>query len=94
MSCYIILEEYYEMLSSKDLEFKIDFELICISIVGNRYSETSQWLKNILITLLNSDTIDTDKLDYLMRDSYMTGITVPLIDVSRLFRNIYINPVS
>ena len=32
-----------------------------------------------------------DKLDYIMRDSYMTGIGTPVIDTHRLFRNMYLN---
>ena len=32
-----------------------------------------------------------DKLDYIMRDSYFTGISVPRIDTKRLFRNTFVS---
>ncbi|HCU21452.1 MAG TPA: dGTP triphosphohydrolase [Candidatus Atribacteria bacterium] len=95
MSCYIILKKYVEILSKlNNTGSSVDFELICRCILGNQYKSSHKWLENIIIGLLNSNTIDTDKLDYLMRDAYMTGVNVPLIDTTRLFRNIYINPIT
>jgi HD superfamily phosphohydrolase len=92
MSCYILLMKYYELLleNFKDL---LVIELIFRCIIGATYPNKSErWLENICIQILNSGTIDTDKLDYIMRDSYMTGISVPTIDTARLFYNIKINP--
>lgn len=89
MSCYIILTNYIDIIRN---HYNFDFELICRCIIGNLYLNSAKWMENIIIQVLNSNTIDTDKLDYLMRDAYMTGITVPEIDTERLFRNIFINP--
>lgn len=43
---------------------------------------------NCLIELLNSKIIDVDKLDYLLRDAYMTGFDTVSIDYSRLLDSI------
>lgn len=91
MSCYVILKKYADTIINASAD--INLELICRAIVRVKFaSRESKWLENIVIELINSDTIDSDKLDYLMRDSFMTGVTVPEIDTTRLFRNIFINP--
>ena len=45
---------------------------------------------NCVISLLNSSVIDVDKLDYLIRDAYITGFDTINIDYERLLRSIYI----
>ena len=92
MSCYVIIKKYFELIGEGFAEkhISLDIELICRCIVGTPY-EDYKVPANIIINLLNSATIDTDKLDYLMRDAYMTGMDVPTIDTTRLFRNITIN---
>ena len=90
MSCYIILSKYSEKIIEM-FDNKIDFELVCRCIVGARYQIRAKWVENLLVEILNSDTIDVDKLDYLVRDAFMTGVNVPNIDLVRLFKNIYIN---
>jgi hypothetical protein len=93
MSCYVILKKYYSIISTEFNKFQmeLDIELICRCIVGATYDDYRK-PGNILINLLNSQTIDADKLDYLMRDAFMTGMDVPPIDTTRLFKNITINP--
>lgn len=55
-------------------------------ITGYCYSDLNQnqdiW--NCLIRLLNADVIDVDKLDYLIRDAYITGFDTVQIDYVRL----------
>ena len=98
MSCYIVLKYYYEIIKKvlnkiNLYEFDdIDFEWICRMIVGVKYDKKDLWYKNIGIEIINSDTVDVDKIDYIMRDSFMTGISVPSVDVRRLFRSIIIHP--
>lgn len=89
MSCYIILEKYHSLIIS---QHGADIELICRCIIGKAYNTQTKWIEDIVIGLLNSKTIDMDKLDYLLRDAYMTGVSVPPIDIARLFKYIYINP--
>lgn len=86
MSCYVIFDNYLELLSSKGY----NLDLICRCITGSNYNVIEKWPENLVIGLLNSKTIDCDKLDYLMRDVLMTGVNVSGIDTIRLFKNIYI----
>lgn len=48
-------------------------------IIGLKYKDKTD-IRNCLIELLNSKTIDVDKLDYLIRDSYYTGFKTLNID--------------
>lgn len=92
MSCYVILKKFYDIIRKgfEKKHIKLNIELICRCIIGSPY-KNYKCPENIIINLLNSSTIDTDKLDYLIRDAYMTGIDVPKIDTTRLFKNIMIH---
>lgn len=62
-------------------------------ITGYKYTENltdEKQLMNCLIELLNSSIIDVDKLDYLIRDAYMTGFDTIKIDYLRLLESIRI----
>lgn len=89
MSCYCIktldskLNELYGVMYS--------YEFVCRIIIGNLYteSEDKDWkIKNIIIKIVNSDSIDVDKLDYLLRDNHMCGYPTARIDLHRFFRSI------
>lgn len=55
-------------------------------ITGYKYSEKCEEndVRNCFIQLLNSKVIDVDKLDYLIRDAYITGFDTVSIDYERL----------
>ncbi|MCH5279932.1 MAG: HD domain-containing protein [Lachnospiraceae bacterium] len=62
-------------------------------ITGYKYTEEltdEKQLLNCLIELLNSTMIDVDKLDYLIRDAYMTGFDTTKLDYVRLLESIRI----
>lgn len=89
MSCYIMLKYFHDIIQqAKPAKYYVDYELICRMIVGATYSKDEKWFENLAIGVLNSSTIDMDKLDYIIRDPLMTGINVPRIDVSRFFRGL------
>lgn len=69
-----------------------DKELFTRCIIGLKYTTISQInsFKNCLIELLNSQTIDVDRLDYLIRDSYMSGYNNTTLDFQRLLTSIYL----
>lgn len=52
-------------------------------IIGLKYDDKKD-IRNCFIELLNSKTIDVDKLDYLLRDSYFSGFKSFDIDYIRL----------
>lgn len=106
LSCIVILRKYRDILKNLTqkaekgecaCEIEVDFELIVRSILGLEYkvdtteSFKDNRLKNVIVRLLNSKIFDVDKLDYIMRDSYMTRVGTPSIDTQRLFRNMYLD---
>ena len=79
---------------SPKIEFNADLFVRCI--IGAIYKESRSVKKedkirlsfdNTVISLLNSNTIDVDKLDYILRDTYMTGYKNTGIDVERLINS-------
>jgi HD superfamily phosphohydrolase len=96
LSCIIILSKYTKILQKmrNDIGKKIDFEFIVRCILRIPYTKTTGpkvSVMNIMIGLINSKYLDMDKLDYIIRDSFYTGISVPVIDTKRLFRNMFIS---
>lgn len=85
MSVIISLKKF-----NKFLEEKINFELFARMILGciNSSSDTILiGVQNCLIKMLNSKIIDVDKLDYLLRDTKMTGFHTSSIDIDRLLES-------
>ena len=78
--------------------FKTDEErsLFARCITGYLYKNTDsiKTFYNCLIKLLNSSLIDVDKIDYLLRDSYVMGYDITKIDYIRLLNSIKIKLVS
>lgn len=64
---------------------KINEDLFIRSIIGVKYGSEERLLENIIIGMLNGSLIDVDKLDYLIRDGYVTGFSTMALDVDRLF---------
>lgn len=81
MSAIVALKQFPTLFKSKR---ERSFFARCIT--GYCYSKLNQnqdiW--NCFIQLLNSDVIDVDKLDYLIRDAYITGFDTVQIDYTRL----------
>jgi len=48
-------------------------------------------IENIIFSLLISSDLDADRIDYLMRDAYYTGVTYGFIDTDRLVRTITVD---
>ncbi|WP_165063076.1 HD domain-containing protein [Adlercreutzia sp. ZJ154] len=67
-----------------------DKEFFARCITGYLYSAKGEEyeIKNAIISLLNSQTIDVDKLDYLIRDSFETGFKTTVIDYERLLSGV------
>ncbi|MHA2017963.1 MAG: HD domain-containing protein [Promethearchaeota archaeon] len=72
-----------------------------------RYSETlskysKQWIIDILngtfnpiwIKELISSQLDSDRIDYLLRDAYMCGVTYASFDIKWLFKNIEVDTIK
>jgi HD superfamily phosphohydrolase len=97
LSCIIIMQVYHTYFimynrQNSDTLPDIDWGLIVRCILGIKFENKEVFLaENIVINLINSDALDMDKLDYIMRDSLHTGISVPKIDTQRLFDNMFVS---
>ena len=82
-SCAIALKYLGDKLRKK----KVDLELFCRMICGCVYREgENKEFLNPLIQIINSP-IDADKLDYILRDSYMTGAILANLDHERFVQS-------
>lgn len=81
MSAIVGLISFQDFFSA---ESEREFFARCIT--GYRYIEKNveNDIRNCFIQLLNSKVIDVDKLDYLIRDAYLTGFDTVSIDYERL----------
>lgn len=75
-------------------EFDSDLCFIARMILGLKYNEYTpeKQIRNCFIELLNGSNFDVDKLDYVVRDTKMSGISNISIDVERLLKSISIIP--
>lgn len=87
----IVLIKYFK----KQLdEYNVDPVLAARMILGCKYhcvKNVKEKLKNCLIELLNSRSIDVDKLDYILRDTWSSGVSNQNIDVARLLFSLTIS---
>jgi len=72
----------------------LEYVVRCVLGITYKNDSDEYKLKNLLICLINSSSLDMDKLDYIMRDSFYTAIGAPTIDAKRLFRNMYVDSVN
>lgn len=87
MSAIVGIKEFSEFFTTAE-----DREFFARCITGYQYSELNfeNNIKNCFISMLNSDVIDVDKLDYLIRDAYIIGFDTMSIDYNRLLNAITI----
>lgn len=78
------------------MNYKFEKEFFSRAIMGIEYSskEIKCQILNCLISMLNGSLIDVDKLDYLMRDAYVTGYSTMKIDYERLLAGYTITKVK
>lgn len=83
MSAIVGITEFPQFFSESEEK---DFFARCIT--GYKYTQSSEEyeVRNCFIQLLNSNVIDVDKLDYLIRDAYITGFDTVNIDYERLLK--------
>lgn len=87
MSVIIAIDTYDAYFQKTD----VDVDLFARAILGIRYKDSSKLesgVKNALIQLLNSNIIDVDRLDYIMRDMQMSGFDSISIDIERLLDSV------
>lgn len=91
ISATILLEKYEEFLAGTSLYDKIDLNTAARMVIGcTYYCNTSavKGIENVLIRLLNSNILDVDKLDYIIRDTKMSGYDNVSLDIKRLLGSV------
>ena len=81
MSAIIGIQEFQKLLQTPEEK---DFFARCITGYGYKDAVGIKSIFNCYIQMLNSKVIDVDKLDYLIRDAYITGYCTVNIDYERL----------
>lgn len=81
-------------IDSSDLEE--DLRFIARMILGVKYTDyrPEYQIRNCFIELLNGKNFDVDKLDYIIRDTKMSGISNIFLDVERLINSLTIVPIT
>lgn len=84
LSCAIILGEFRDVL---DNELDIDPFEVCGYVLGFSFKaqEKNEWRYDVVADLLHS-AMDIDRLDYIIRDNFMTGASVLNVDTDRMVR--------
>lgn len=90
VSATIAIKEYGDQLKKlcETRGVEADYDFIVRAITGTVYADDSKGLENCFINLLNSSAIDIDKLDYIVRDSQISGYDNVKIDIERLISSI------
>ena len=87
-SAIILLEHYKAEIEA----IGGDPSLAARMIIGCHYhgcgEDNRKRFKNALISLLNSNAIDVDKLDYIIRDTWASGVNNASIDIDRLLASV------
>lgn len=89
MSVIVSIERYGDFLKREG----VDINLFARAILGLPYrskNHTKIAVYNALIQMLNSSIIDVDRLDYIMRDTQMSGFDSTSIDIERLLDSVTI----
>jgi len=75
-----------------DEEISDDICFILRMIMGIKYESwhIDRQIRNCFIELLNGENFDVDKLDYIIRDTHMSGISNVAVDVERLIGSLCI----
>ena len=78
------------------MNYAFEKEFFARAIMGIEYSSTEMkyQIRNCLISMLSGSLIDIDKLDYLMRDAYVTGYSTMKIDYERLLSGYVITKIK
>ena len=89
MSAIVALRTFSEIIP---IEMRSFFARCITGYKYDMYMDKAKSILNCLIELLNSKIIDVDRMDYLIRDSYMTGFDTVKIDYIRLLDSIRVVP--
>lgn len=89
---FLYAEHYTQDIYIDDSELDKDLCFIARMITGLKYKsiDPKSQIRNCFIELLNGNNFDVDKLDYVIRDTQMSGISNINIDIERLLKAVSI----
>ena len=92
VNSFLFSENYDGKLVLEKGNLDEDLCFIARMILGLKYKgyEPEKQIRNCFVELLNNDNFDVDKLDYILRDTHMSGIANVNVDVERLLGSITI----
>ncbi len=88
MSALVGIQKFSKILNNKE------FFTRCITGYLYKTDSVEGDIKNAFIQLLNSSCIDVDKIDYLLRDAFVTGYDTIAIDYKRLLGSIELKNIK
>lgn len=88
MGSYLVLTEYNDLLNCRGVDPNAVAALI-LGKIGEVDAQYRPYL-NIMRSIVDS-TFDADKIDYILRDDYMSGVDLVKLDVDRLISAYCIN---
>ncbi len=88
----IVIDKVDESNAQSMIVFEDDLCFIARMIMGLKYDDwhPERQIRNCFIELLNGKNFDVDKLDYIVRDTQMSGINNISLDVDRLLSSLCI----
>ncbi len=95
LGAIMVLTEFRDAI--RRVDERIDPVLVARMITGWDYSikdTDKRRIESCLIALLNGNTIDVDKLDYIIRDTWASGCDNTVIDTQRLLNSVSVGECS
>ena len=83
MSALVLLREYKNQLEDYNVRPTLAARMIT-GILHSHPDTEAKKVENTLIELINGKVIDVDKLDYIVRDTWASGVKNTAIDIGRL----------
>lgn len=81
-SAYLLIKHFSNVIPHFDA--KLAARMITGCVHNKPQKDKKKNIENCLIKLINGDTIDVDKLDYIMRDTWASGVNNVSLDIHRL----------
>jgi len=94
MSAYVLLVSFSQELGDNDVDCPVLAARMITGCIHPKPKSIREQVENVLIKLLNGYVVDVDKLDYIIRDTWASGVNNFSIDVQRLITGAKITRVS
>jgi len=88
VSAIVLWHEYYDAIVELDGDPILAIRMMTGCSYDNPDKTKEQRLLNCIISILNGETFDVDKLDYTIRDTWASGIRNAAVDIPRLLSSL------